>query len=64
MKSEEYYYKTADMECNDELEKKKYEYLNDYGYNFDSNKRKGYDLDRFAEKLKNGVNHIDVNQKR
>ena len=23
MKSEEYYYKTADMECNDELEKNK-----------------------------------------
>lgn len=64
MKSEEYYYKSADIESKSELEKKKYEYLNDYGYNYDSNKRKGYDLDRFAEKLKNSVNHIDINQKR
>ena len=64
MKSEEHYYKNADVEYASELERKKYEYLNDYGYNYDCVKRKGYDLDRYAETLKNGVNHIDINVKR
>lgn len=64
MRDSEYYYKNADIESNNELERKKYEYLNEYGYNFDSNKRKGYDLDRYAEKLKNEVNHADINIKR
>lgn len=64
MKDEEYYYKCADIENRNELERKKYEYFNEYGYNFDSNKRKGYDLDRYAEKLKNCVPHFDINIKR
>lgn len=64
MKSDEYYYKCADIERDTEIERKKYEYFNEYGYNFDSNKRKGYDLDRYAEKLKNSVPHFDINIKR
>lgn len=60
----EHYYKSSDIEYKSDLERKKYEYLNEYGYNFDSNKRKAYDLDRYAEKLKNEVHHNDINIKR
>lgn len=64
MRSEEYYYKSADIDNLSDLEKKKYEYFNEYGFNLDSNKRKNYDLERYAEKLKNTVKQADINVKR
>lgn len=46
----DYFYKGYDITNKNRLEKIKYEYLNPYGYNLDSNLRrvKNYDLDHVA----------------
>jgi len=39
----DYFYKTCDLEDMSPLDKKRYELLNEYGYNFDSNKKRVVD---------------------
>lgn len=36
----DYFYKTCDIEKMSSLDKKRYEYINEYGYNFDSSKKR------------------------
>ena len=36
----EYYYKTCDLGKLSSLDKKRYEYCNEFGYNFDSNSKR------------------------
>ncbi len=47
------YYKTCDIEKMTPLEQKKYALLNEFGYNFDSNKRKIVDMESQIVKHKN-----------
>ena len=45
----DYFYKTCDIEKMNSLDKKRYEYLNEFGYNLDSNSKRTIDYD---EKIK------------
>lgn len=47
------YYKTCDIEKMTPLEQKKYALLNEFGFNFDSNKRKIVDIESQIVKHKN-----------
>ena len=49
----DYYYKTCDIEKMSPLDKKRYELLNEYGYNIDSNKKR---IDDFEMKIKRHKN--------
>ena len=49
------YYKTCDIEKMSPLDKKRYELLNEYGYNIDCNKRKIIDTDDNIIKHKNSM---------
>lgn len=47
----DYYYKSYDIENDSAWEKKNYEYMNDYGYNFDSNKKRVIDYDKMCSRV-------------
>ena len=44
-RSVDYHYKACDLEEMTSLEKKRYEYLNEYGLNIDFNKKRVIDID-------------------
>ena len=44
-RSFDYHYKTFDIGESTSLDKKRYEYLNEYGFNIDSNKKRIIDYD-------------------
>jgi|GEM_PF-4732627 len=62
-KNIDYYYKSCDMECLDELERKQFEYYNDYGYNTGSSKRRVIDSTSHAKKIKYQINKTGLNSK-
>lgn len=41
----DYHYKAFDIICDTPLDKKRYEYLNEYGFNIDSNKKRIIDYE-------------------
>lgn len=47
----DYYYKSYDIESNSAWEKKNFEYMNEYGYNFDSNKKRVIDYDKMCKRV-------------
>ena len=49
----DYYYKTCEIEKMNSLDKKRYEYFNNYGYNVDSNKKRIIDYDMQIKRHKN-----------
>lgn len=49
----EYYYKSCDIEKMSSLDKKRYELMNDFGYNFDSNSKRRIDFDMQVIRHKN-----------
>ena len=49
----DYFYKSCDLEKMSSLDKKRYELLNEYGYNFDSNKKKIVDDEMNIKRHKN-----------
>jgi hypothetical protein len=52
-RSVDYYYKACDFEKMSPLDKKRYEYLNEYGYNIDSNSKRVLDMDMQIKRHKN-----------
>ena len=52
-RSTDYFYKTCDLEKMSSLDKKRYELLNEFGYNIDSNKKRIEDYDMKIKKHKN-----------
>ncbi len=48
-RSADYYYKSCDLEKMSSLDKKRYEFLNEFGYNIDSNKKR---VDDYEMKIK------------
>lgn len=61
-KNIDYFYKCYDGTPQSELERKNFEYFNDYGYNFDSTKRKINSIDNLAKKT--GPNCLQRHMKR
>ena len=55
IRSHNYYYKTCDIEKMSSLDKKRYELLNEYGYNFDCNKKRTIDVEASITKHKNSM---------
>ncbi len=49
----DYYYKSCDLEKMSSLDKKRYELLNEYGYNLDCNKKRVVDCDMKIKRHKN-----------
>lgn len=49
----DYFYKSCDLEKMSPLDKKRYEYLNEFGYNMDSNKKRVIDYDNNIKRHKN-----------
>lgn len=49
----DYYYKSCDLEKMSPLDKKRYELLNEFGYNMDSNKKRTVDYDKNIKRHKN-----------
>ncbi len=49
----DYYYKSCDIEKMSPLDKKRYEYLNEFGYNLDCNKKRFIDYDMNIKRHKN-----------
>ena len=49
-KGNNYFYKTCDLDKMNSLDKKRYEYLNEFGYNFDSNSKRIKDLEEQFKK--------------
>lgn len=47
----DYFYKSFDIESDDAWEKKKYECMNEYGYNFDSNKKRVIDYEKKCSRV-------------
>ena len=63
-RSVDYYYKSCDI-CNmDDVDKKRYEYMNDYGYNIDSRRRRVVDLEKACYRVKRFVKTVFNNGKR
>ena len=52
-RNSEYYYKACDIEKMSSLDKKRYEYLNEFGYNIDCNKKRVIDYDMKIKRHKN-----------
>ena len=52
-RSVDYHYKACDLEEMTSLEKKRYEYLNEYGLNIDCNKKRVIDFDMQIKRHKN-----------
>ncbi len=52
-RSFDYYYKTCDLEKMSSLDKKRYEILNEFGYNIDSNKKRIDDLEMKIKRHRN-----------
>ena len=64
LRSVDYYYKSCDI-CNmDDKDKKRYEYMNDYGYNIDNNRRRVVDLEKECYRVKRFVKSTYNNGKR
>lgn len=55
IRSQNYYYKTCDIEKMSSLDKKRYELLNEYGYNFGSNKKRIIDEEASITRHKNSM---------
>lgn len=49
----DYFYKSCDLEKMSPLDKKRYELLNEFGYNLDSNKKRTIDYDMNIKRHKN-----------
>ena len=49
----DYFYKTCELEKMSSLDKKRYEYCNEFGYNFDSSSKRVVDFDTKIKKHKN-----------
>ncbi len=49
----DYYYKACDLEKMSSLDKKRYEILNEFGYNMDSNKKRIDDMEMKIKRHKN-----------
>lgn len=49
----DYFYKSCDLEKMSPLDKKRYELLNEFGYNMDSNKKRTIDYDMHIKRHKN-----------
>ncbi len=49
----DYFYKSCDLEKMSPIDKKRYEFLNEFGYNMDSNKKRTMDLDMNIKRHKN-----------
>lgn len=49
----DYFYKSCDIEKMSDLDKKRYEYLNEFGYNIDSNRKRYIDYDIKVKRHKN-----------
>jgi len=47
----DYYYKSFDIDSNSIWEKKNYDCMNEYGYNFDSNKKRVIDYEKNCRKV-------------
>lgn len=52
-RSHNYFYKACDIEKMSPIDKKRYEYLNEFGYNMDSNKKRYVDYDLKVIRHKN-----------
>ncbi len=52
-RSQNYFYKACDLEKMSPIDKKRYEYLNEFGYNMDSNKKRYIDYDLKVTRHKN-----------
>jgi len=51
----DYHYKSCDLEKMSPLDKKRYELLNEFGYNMDSNKKRIVDFDMNIKRHKNSA---------
>jgi len=51
----DYYYKSCDLEKLSPIDKKRYELLNEFGYNMDSNKKRIVDFDMNIKRHKNSA---------
>ncbi len=49
----DYYYKSYDIGCKNPIDKKRYEYLNEYGANIDSYQKKEVDFEIQIKRHKN-----------
>ena len=49
----DYFYKTSEVDNKSSLDRKRYEYLNEFGINMDSNKKKVVDFDLQIKRHKN-----------
>ena len=52
-RSNDYYYKACDLDKFSSLDKKRYEYLNEFGYVIDSNKKRTINNDMLVIRHKN-----------
>ena len=56
-RSYDYYYKTGEIGGKNPVDKKRYEYLNEFGFNFDSSKKQVIDYDLQIKRHKNSDCH-------
>lgn len=59
----DYFYKACDISNMSDVDKKRYEYMNDYGYNIDSNSKRVIN-DKDAYIIKRFVKSFDYHVKR
>ncbi len=59
-----YYYKATVLEFENDLERKRFEITNEYGYNFDSNARRKVNKRNYSNRLINNVNKEFIINKR
>jgi len=52
-RSVEYFYKTCDLDEKSMKDKKRYEILNEFGYNFDSNSKRVRDVELSIKRCRN-----------
>ena len=64
MKYTDYHYKYASLNYNNELERQRFELVNEYGYNFASEQKRIIDEDKLFLRPKIFVNKDFINLKR
>ena len=64
MKYNDYYYKCSSLNNHNELERQKFEIVNEYGYNFGSDRMQKKDYEDLLFRPKNKINKEYINSKR
>ncbi len=64
MKYVDYHYKQSALDFQDEIERNRFELVNEYGYNFTSNSKRTFNEDNLFLKPKIAVNKNFINTKR